>query len=155
MKTEDLIKFIQGTFLEEILLLHHTDYSEPTEVIGPGEIVVAEMNDLEKALFTLFTKRFESLSPYLINLNGLFKDLSLNLGKIENLGQAFTKEKIMEFEEMKSFRMILLALVGERLRNIRHFSFRKGFKIVSVSPKMREAAIMANWLFAKNQTFVN
>jgi len=54
MRTNDFIKFMQNNkALEEILFLQAEDYIEPSEDVKPCDEILTEMNNLEKAAFTL------------------------------------------------------------------------------------------------------
>ncbi len=55
--SEILVKLLKETFLRELDEIGPDDFIEPDWEISPGETIVGEMNDLEKAIATLFYRK--------------------------------------------------------------------------------------------------
>ena len=54
-----LEKLFKETFLKELNEIEPADFIEPNDELGPGEHLVGEMNDLEKTIFTLLSRKTE------------------------------------------------------------------------------------------------
>ncbi len=61
MKKEIFLDFACKSFLEELLMIQSEDWREPEEEVAEGEIIVGNMNEGEKNLYTLLMQKKEEL----------------------------------------------------------------------------------------------
>jgi hypothetical protein len=138
MNRDSFFKHLQGTILEDILFVGPDDFIEPDSNRQKNEEIIGEMNDLEKAVFTVFSEKYESVKNSLGKNFDFSEDIDLTPKKIER-----TLSDLQLLREVKFFHdlfwMLLEKRLGEKLSKIENsgLGVRKGFLAVALSGKHR------------------
>jgi len=134
MKKENFLAAIQKTFLEQILFIGPDDFINPTDIAGPQEKVIGEMNELEKAVYTVFFEKIQLVKNRLKDMGIDERNVRFNL-EINNLEKTIKNLRLME--EVIFFEKLLWLLIGERLRisSIGNLGVRENFTIVKIKPE--------------------
>lgn len=133
MIEKKFISFAKLSFLEQILMLQKEDYLEPDHEICGEERAIGLMNDLEKAAYTLFFEKYNSLKNFIIDEDGNLRGSDFLISKVSNFGADYILSKKIEFGQMIFFRKMLWALLEERFLSVDNLSIgiRKGFQVVN------------------------
>jgi len=134
MNKETFFKLLPDTILEDILMIQADEYIEPDNICQDNEKILGEMNDLEKAVYTLFAGRYKEAAKKVENSIDTLKNKELSLNKLYQI-----LAELKEYQEIKFFQDLFWLLLEKRLGSKISGSLnaglgvRKGFSIVALS----------------------